>query len=270
MVYRTFGLRRAKRNIQAISLAKNKEIFERIHAFYHYLRDYISMIDKYNNREQFFDKATLLCNIIKEIFSKVLETEAVSVCIKCIKTESILNKDIEEWEVYTFACSTSTNQNRLNYNRADKHDKIIENTDLEIIVSDDSQFKDFNCFYSEDLDTYRIEFYNKYNKEFRNSNPPYKSEIISPIRIKFDNVSKVLQQNVEKKNYFHVIAFLCIDSEEKFIDSKNDFRFSTFNNSVYLANALGDSLYHFFESYLTKDIMKTFSDSDDKEKISKQ
>lgn len=48
--------------------------------------------------------------------------------------------------------------------------------------------------------------------------------------------------------------FLCIDSEETFDDEKNNYKYSQFMSSIKYACAISDSLYHFFESYLIKEI----------------
>lgn len=53
---------------------------------------------------------------------------------------------------------------------------------------------------------------------------------------------------------FMLLVFLCIDSEETFDDEKNNYKYSQFMSSIKYACAISDSLYHFFESYLIKEI----------------
>lgn len=261
LFYRVFGIRRAKRNVESIRVAKERKLFEYIHQFHHNLRDYLNFLSNEEklSRSAFIDKASLLCNQLEQIFTIALGAEErVSVCFKCIKSKSILNENNDEWELYTLARSVSTRSERLKYDRQDRiPDTIVNNTDFRVIVSDEEKYKEFNCFSCGDLDSYAEEFLLRYKTEFKNSheNPPYKSVIVVPIRIKSDSVSKIIKESINKKNYYNVIGFLCIDSEEKFIDSPKDFKFSTFNNCVQLACALGDSLYCFFESYFVNDIL---------------
>lgn len=259
--YRVFAIKRAKLNLEASYVGKNKKVFEYIQAYQHDLLDFSCFVTNQSNisAHTFKDKAALLCNRIEQILTSALGTkDRVSVCVKCFKTETILNNDVKNWEIYTFARSASTQATRLDYDRKDREpDKIADNTDFEVIVSDDARFKSFNYFYCGDLDTYPEIFRQKYTKEFKNShsNPPYKSTIIVPIRMISDNISPILQKQVCASKYYHVIGFLCIDSEEKFIKAEGDYRYSTFKNSVSMVRAIGDSLYPFFENYLTKELL---------------
>ena len=262
LFYRVFAIKRAKLNLEASYVGKNKKVFDYIQAYQHDLLDFSSFVNNQNNINvhTFKDKAALLCNRIEQILTSALGTkDRVSVCVKCLKTETILNNDVDNWEIYTFARSSSTQATRLEYDRKDREpDKIAGNTDFEVIVSDDERFKSFNCFYCGDLDTYPEIFRKKYTKEFKksHSNPPYKSTIIVPIRMISDNISPMLQKQACSSKYYHVIGFLCIDSEEKFIKTPGDYRYSTFKNSVSVVRAIGDSLYPFFESYLTKELSR--------------
>ena len=217
------------------------------------------MLRKNNNPSivTFRDKAALLCNRIEQIFTAALSTtEPVSVCIKFIKTDSILDADIMDAEVYTFARSSSTQSSRLLLDmKNNPPDKIIENSDFEMIVSDERLFRNIEFFACENLDAYPDAYMKEYKKAFTNShqNPPYKSTIVVPIRTNIENVSERLKHQSKSTNCYHIVGFLCIDSEEIFVASE-DHRFTRFKNTVELAQSIADSLYPFLEEYLIKSL----------------
>lgn len=255
LIYRVFAVRRAKRNIEKTHLAIRKETGELFHSFFHDLRDCNSFLDKNKDVEErvFKYKASLLCNQIEKIFNRLLDIKT-AVCIKIIKTDTILNKSIDEWEVKTFVRSSSTSDERYKYDR--KSDKIIDNTDFEIILRDIGDFKQQDYFFAENIDRFREVFETKSGEKFRNSHEdfPYKSAIVVPIRIKVSDMHPDLKKICNDDDFFHVVGFLCIDSEETFDDEKNNYKYSQFMSSLKYACAISDSLYHFFESYLIKEI----------------
>lgn len=264
LFFRIAGIKKAKRNLSRNAVATNKKIYKYIHSFYHNLRNYLNVIqqdDAFSSRH-FSDKAALLCNHMEKVFTIALDVkEPVSVCIKRIKTSSILNGNIKDWELCTFARSTSTQRERFEYDRNDRDpDKITDNSDFEMIVSNDKQFRNVNCFYTGDLEAYAVEYEKKYGVKFNNSHfqPPYKSTIIVPIRIDSDYMSTTLKAKIGDSRYYHIVGFLCIDSEEKFL-KEDEIRYERFKNCVELAFSMGDALYTFLEDYLVKDIIGTIS-----------
>lgn len=260
LILRAFSIKKARYNIEATYEARSKRVYTHLKSYQNDLVDFARMIDHKSSIEEhtFKDKAALLCNRIEQIMTAALMTkEPVSVCIKCIKTETILCDDIEKWEIYTFARSASTQPDRLEYDREDRQpDRIVDNTDFEVIVSKSKKFEDFKCFYCGDLDTYPEYFKSKYEQGFKNShsNPPYKSTIIVPIQVVRNRVAPILRKEISSTTHYHVIGFLCIDSEEKFIKSKDDQRYNIFTSCVNLVFAIGNSLYSFFEKYLIKEL----------------
>lgn len=262
LFFRIASIKKAKRNLSRSTLALNKKIYKYIHDFYHNLRNYLNAIqqDADFSSRHFSDKAALLCNHMEKVFTTSLDAkDPVSVCIKRIKTSSILNDRVSDWELSTFARSTSTQRERYEYDRNDRDpDKIIDNTDFEMIVSNDKLFRNFDCFYTGDLETYAVEYEKKYGVPFKNSHfqPPYKSTIIVPIRIDTDYMSSALKGKIGKARYYHIVGFLCIDSEEKFLE-EDEIRYERFKNCVELAFSMGDALYTFLEDYLVKDIIGT-------------
>ena len=255
LMYRVFAVRRAKRNIEKTHLAIRKETGELFHRFFHDLRDCNSFLDKNRdvNQEVFKDKATLLCNQIEKIFNRMLDAKT-AVCIKLFRTDTILDKDIDEWEIQTFVRSSSTSDERYQYDR--KSDKIIENTDFEIILRDVGKAKQKDFFYAVNIKKYIDYFEKESGEKFRNSheNYQYNSAIVVPIRIKASNMHPELKKLCTDKDYFHVVGFLCIDTEETFDDVKHNYKYSQFMSSLKYACAISDSMYHFFESYLIKEI----------------
>lgn len=251
LLYRVFAVRRAKKNIIKTQLAIQKETGEFIHRFFHDLRDCNSFLDKNTNvdESQFKDKAKLLCNQIEKIFSRLLDAK-ISVCIKTIKTDTILNNSIDDWEVITFVRSISTADERYKYDR--KPDKIVDNTDFEIILRDVGKYKQQDYFVAENIDKFRKDFESNARAIFLNSHEevPYKSAIVVPIRIKVSDMHPNLKKLCDNGEFFHVVGFLCIDSEETFDDKRNNLKYIQFVSSIKYACAISDSLYHFFESYL--------------------
>lgn len=262
LIYRAVNLKKTKANIEATHIAKNKLQYEKMHSFQHDLRNYTNYLDKNNNIsfDNFRDKARVLCDIMEPIFSSVLQTqEKVSVCLKYIETDTFMNKDYKNWEICTLARSQSTQRVRLAYDDKNrKADLIADNTDFEVIVSCDSKFQNFNRFACGDLDSYASEFQHDYMQEFKNSheNPPYKSTIVIPIRIASEYLATILENANMENQFYHVLGFLCIDSEEKFLQNTNDYRYNRFKNCEELACSFADSLYDFFESYFMQEIIK--------------
>lgn len=252
---RWLSIKRAKRNIQRSSLRNSEDISTQIHLFFHDLRDCNNYLDIHSNlsSELFRSKALNLCNRIEKFFNSVLQTNnSVNVCIKLLDTNSISDSDYRKWKTYTFVRSQSTDTNRSNHDK--EYASITENTDFEMIVSDEPEFRSINYFISENLENTKREYNEKYekdNKHFKNSNPDasYKSTIVVPIRVSADLASPRLKIDSSKYSH-HILGFLCIDSDETFDDVEKDFRFSIFMNSAKYACAFADSLYHFFESYL--------------------
>ena len=257
-IHRYFAIKKAKINIEKTQLARNKEIGKLMHKFFKYLRDYNSYL--YNNvnvkREEFYAKAQVLCDQIEKIFTKILDSE-ISVCIKLIDVECLCDNDINNWEVHTFVRSTSTAEER--YRNDVKSDRIVENTDFEIILRNVGRIKQKEYFFTGNLEKYISEFYEQSGEKFNNSHEDYKyrSTIVVPIKICCNNMCQVLKEwsnkSKDDKSY-HVLGFLCIDSEDIFEDKKSSLDFSKFISSIEYACAMGDSLYHFFESYIVNEL----------------
>ncbi len=270
IIYRAINLRKTKRNIEATNVATNKTQYENIHIFQHDLRNYTNYINKNSNMDfdNFRDKARVLCDTMQHIFSSVLQTKGnVSVCLKYIKTETILNTDYKNWEIRTLARSRSTDRSRFTYDDVGREpDLIADNTDFEVIVSDEKKFQGFNRFSCGDLDSYPDEFRKKYAHDFKNSheNPPYKSTIVIPIRISSEYLLPILEENISDRYSYHALGFLCIDSEDKFVQTPNGFEYNKFKNCEELACSFADSLYDFYEAFFIKEIINQLPSCIDK------
>lgn len=251
---RWFSINRAKRNIQQNYHDRVRNMSKLTHIFFHELRDYNNYlkITETIKDSEFHDKAVNICNSIESFFTSVLETKSKTcVCIKLLDIDSISNHDYKTWKTYTFARSASTDTRR--YNDDDKREPITENTDFEILVSNEKEFSQYNYFHSVNLEKTSKQFLQDHKRQFLNShhNATYKSTIIVPIRILTKLASPQLGLNPKTTRY-HILGFLCIDSEETFDEDGHNYRYNTFMNSIQFACAFADSLYHFFESYLLK------------------
>lgn len=258
IIFRWFSIKRIKINLQNDYMQKQFKIGELLHPFFHELRNSNNFLDTHDNvsEDTFKDKARILCNQIEKVFTKIWQTKNdVCVCIKLIDVNSISSSDYTKWKTYTFvrSSSTDTKRNLLDEER----EPIANNTDFEVIVSNDTRFKGFNCFYSENLDKTKAEFPDRYSKVFINSHPDasYKSALVLPIRIPAKYSAPELKIDISKCAY-HILGFLCIDSDETFDDEEHNFKYSIFMNSRHYGSAFADSLYHFFESYLLKQLKK--------------
>ncbi len=242
-------------NIETQFLEKEKNAGNYTHKFFHALRDWTNYLDNNETatKETFKDKAKDLCNLVDDFYSDFLDDDTINVCIKLFDLESTKELDYRKWKTYTFVRSNSSDTNREEYDK--QLVEISKNTDYEIILSDDPQFQGIYCFVSENLNKTKDNFVEKYNKEFVCYNPKhkYQSKIIVPIRIRSDYVSKKYSFSSGEFSH-HIIGFLCIDSERNYDNVLSDYRYSTFNLSVNYAKSFADSLYHFFDSYLIKEI----------------
>lgn len=255
ILVRWFSIRRAKMNIENQFLEKEKNAGKCTHKFFHALRDWINYLENNEDvtRETFKDKSKDLCNLIDDFYTDFLDDDTINVCIKLFDFESTKEPDYRKWKTYTFIRSNSADTNREEYDK--QLVEISKNTDYEIILSNEPQFQGIYCFVSENLKKTKETFVDKYNKDFvcYNPNHKYQSKIIVPIRIRSEYVSRKysIPSNVFSH---HIIGFLCIDSEMTYDNVLTDYRYSTFNLSVNYAKAFADSLYHFLDSCLIREI----------------
>jgi len=243
-----------------IGCEKNlQSIFISLHKIFHSVRDCTSQIKRKKVDKEFLEASSKnICDAISELFQTIFNEQA-AVCIKLTNTNSISNKDIDQWKLETIARSNSTNPDRSAYDSKDCY--VKDNSDFYIIVSD--SYKD-NLFASQNLQNINDTFREVYHMEYRNSRTLengtdyleyYHSTIVVPIRIKRCNVSKILA--MPEGIDYHILGFLCIDSMSEFDKNKTEL----FNSGIEIAKSLADSLYHLYESYLIREIEEKSANS---------
>lgn len=219
-----------------------RECFEELHKYFHDFRDYLcSALFKSGNGEFIEPVMKNICGGIEAIFKTIWKNEKISVCIKKIVVEDNMNCDFHTWRVETIARSFSTKQSR---NKNNKRPVLItENSDFLVIVSPDYEDTVFSCM---DMTKVKQQFLNIYKIEYRNSTPDflkyYKSTIVVPIRIQVDKMNPEFIKPWMKSIDYHLIGFLCIDTEGIFSGSETQF-----DTGIEVAKALADSLYKLFE-----------------------
>lgn len=167
-----------------------------------------------------------------------------SVCIKRIKTETILDADVHEWDIITFGRSILTRKKRS----ANDHEscKVKDNTDFDMILTGEAEY-----FASPNLNI-TVQKYKDQNKIFKNSHEGflncYQSTIVVPIRINMARISSQLLPYIkytEDQHVYHVLGFLCVDSMVTYSEDSVAF-FSAVEQTI----AFADALYPILESFL--------------------
>ena len=191
-----------------------------------------------------FEKVIVTCcTSLNSYFDHYLGNKN-SVCIKRIKTETILNEDVHEWDIVTFGRSLSTKRHRSSKDY--KSCKVKENTDFELILTGAEDY-----FASPNLNV-TVQKYRDNNLLFRNSRKNflehYQSAIVVPIRINMEKIDPSLKQHMnysDEQHIFHVLGFLCIDSMQTYDENS-----IPFTSAVEQAIAFADAIYPLLEAYL--------------------
>lgn len=258
-----FSTRRAQKRIVKKYFTKGKVIGESLHRFHHKLRDYISMAseEKDNDNRTWNRLGELLCNSIYDIYENIfsdylIDDQKISVCIKTIKANSILDTDYMKWKMETFARSPATGPERTTNDETEI--LVSRNSDFQVIISD--KYRN-NYIAFADMTNIKKTFLNEYKIEYDNSREDfynyYQSCIIMPIEIDGSNASEEIKEilpNIKKRKL--LLGFLCIDSMKVF---NNDEEIEAFEMGTSIAKALADSLYPFFEQILLHKIHNNFS-----------
>lgn len=183
------------------------------------------------------------CTTLNAYFDSYLGS-GNSVCIKRIKTESILSEDVHEWDIVTFGRSILTMKKRSTNDH--QSCKVKDNTDFEMILTGEADY-----FASPNLNI-TDQKYKAKNKIFKNSHEDflnyYQSTIVVPIRINMARVSGKLLPHMkyaEDQHIYHVLGFLCVDSMETYSEDS-----VVFAGAVEQTIAFADALYPLIESFL--------------------
>lgn len=215
---------------------------EELHKCLHQIKDYVCYEEDIASNKTFCSVCQNICNDIEKVFSELWDDKNVSVCMKRITTNT-KNKSIEEWNIKTVARSSNSKQARKDLDN--NNYRIMDNKDFYVIAS--PKFKD-SVFASPNMEKICEDFKNQYQIEYSNSTlnylDYYKSTIVVPIRISFENANKFIKEKYKNQEItYNIIGFLCIDSLEKY-DNNTD----KFLVGINVARALADSLYKLFEN----------------------
>lgn len=251
-----FRINRAENRIRIEVYKSEIKLGNKIHKFYHKLRDYStnSNMNNYSNINELKKSCDILCasisEIMEQVFKRVLEDNTISTCVKIVNSDSLLDSSYENWMIETFGRSPSTNPERTSHDN--EKVSLKDNTDFLAIVMNKDKFM---CFY--DMSDIYETFRNNYDLEYRNSRGKdfikyYKSCIIVPIEIDGNQVSDEIKNSIPGiKNKKLILGFLCIDSMKVF---NTEEELSHFKIAIEMAKALGDSLYIFLEKVLITQI----------------
>lgn len=254
IVRKIFDVNTARQELEQSNFNSNGRIADAMHNYYHNLRDYTSSV--YSTEELTIKDVKESCKnicgyiaeIYKSIFGSILGDNNISVCIKLIKTESMFDEDYMTWEMETIARNTATVQGRLKDD--DKTVKIADNTDFQIIISDEYNddlfsFADMRNIKDDFLQTYKLEYKNSRGNDFIKY---YRSTIVVPVKIDCTHISKKFATRLKKKDEkSFILGFLCIDSMKVF---ETLYEKNLFSLGVSYSKSIADSLYLFFEKVL--------------------
>lgn len=253
-----FDTNKAKNILECSYIDKHQTNASDLHKFYHNLRIYSSHM-YYLNKESINDKSHYLCDYISLFFETNMKdyigNNSISVCIKLVEAESLMDSNYKNWRMQTIARSTSTGQNRFNEDK--KIINICDNTDYQIILSE--QYDD-EYFASPNMSEIEQEFLNEYKLEYKNSRHDFKKHYMSTIvmPIKMDGRYITYTGNHTKqfgkiRDKCLILGFLCIDSKAVF---KSESQRKAFMNMIEYAKTFADSLYMYYEKVLLLSVNK--------------
>lgn len=266
-----FNTSYAKMQLECEYFRRHRNVAADLHKFFHNLTNITSSINTLNilKYEDIVDKYQNLCNFLAEFYNSLfweyLGDNKISVCIKLIQTEMIFDENYMRWSMETIARSASTDQKRSNID--DKPVKISENTDFQVILSDQYQDElfaicDMRNIEDDFLTTYSMKYKNSRGDDFLNY---YQSTIVLPIKTDYKYVAEELRvKNGQGKGSF-VLGFLCIDSMKAFETEEEK---KIFSIGVEYTKSFADALYPLFEKILIscKNNAKIETDTQDIEK----
>lgn len=225
---------------------------ENFHKMLHSIRDlYFDLLHEYKKGDlttSVLNKycKTELSNILEnlcEVFESFTgRTVSASIKLVCYnRTDENEDVNSEDVQLITFCRSTKSPSHRGDYERNQQKPILLsDNTDFLEIISTKNR-KDY--FYKSNL----LEYSEKKRADgssYKNSNEnwsgQYKSTIVVPIRIDF----KKLYHLRDSKSPFHIIGFLCVDSEytDAFTEAQEIY-------NVDLAKSYADIIYIILSKY---------------------
>lgn len=171
------------------------------------------------------------------------------ICIKMLDVTSLMNEDLNNWQIITMARSSSTNSKRVKND--DQPVPISKNSDFKTILKGEDSFYS-NQFVVPSLPVL-IDQWKVVGKEYENSTKnyleKYKSTIVIPIKTQTEFVSDVIKNELQLKNnsHYHIIGFLCWDSNNTYLSEYDNERFEKLAE---LLESFASNLYPLLENYL--------------------
>lgn len=230
-----------------------KECAYRYGAFTRELKNDISQMILQDSTRKFNTQefAKRCCNNIASYYEQLLGRKA-SVCIKTLLTKPLSSDSPDDWEIITYARSTSSYRERFNKDSVPV--KISDNSDFYNIICNNSYnpaSTNSLCFATVDLEKTVTDMAKKDHK-YRNSTANYldfyRSVMVVPINTECQYMNeKLAGVHKSPKATHHVIGFLCVDFEQPFT---NDVEIANFMLGVQILFSFADMLYYFLEQHI--------------------
>lgn len=200
--------------------------------------------------QQYKNNCKSICQKIRTTLTTIYG-QNINVCIKMIVTDSVMDQEYTDWKTQTLArdCDKYSERTKLD----NVHQAVCDNTSfLELLdpKRGDVAFSSANI-----KDTVRK--YKEASIEYRNPNKEYAkfytSTIVCPIACETEDVSPTIvacaeqMGNIDTK--YHVVGFLCIDSEHDFSDEM-----TPFVALMYDCRSISTALYAMFENRIINEI----------------
>lgn len=247
IVCRYFSTKRISKNINTIYNWKLENNLNHVHLCSQKILECMLEIDeKEPPQEALFKYMCIsICDLVGEAIATVF-SKNVCVCIKEISANTLMSEDIDAWKTKT----TARNSKALHRQAFDREPQLIsENTSFYEIIKSSC-----DAWAARDL-AQIIKDYEGMNKQYKNPNPKYaemyNSTIVVPISTKTSLVSRVITMiaPVGPNPAYHYFGFLCIDSEDSFLDAD-----PAFNEILLFVKSVAQLLYPFFEKKLIAEI----------------
>lgn len=186
--------------------------------------------------------------LLNEIYGK-----SINVCIKMIDTDSIMDTKYKEWKTKTLARACDKKRER---EVLDEQKQVVSNNTSFLNILDPEKN---DLFFASPNIRETIRKLKDVGIEYRNPNENfedyYTSTIVTPISMKTSLVSPTITDYAKMMNndssQYHIIGFLCIDSEYDFTNEKGEFLSLTYD-----CMTLSTLLYSMFENRIINQLEK--------------
>ena len=249
VISRYFSSKKYKSNLKEDYNNKEQKIFDYSHQISTQIVECALKVKNQKVRDDahFQTMIKSLCSNIRYLLNSMVNIE-LNVCIKKIKTDSLMDSNYIDWKTITVARCCDFDNER---SKADTVPQaIIDNTSFKMILTNNSPY-----WASPDLKNTK-ESFKKNCDTYKNPDPNYEdyynSTIVVPICIKASDVSKKVRKLAENhaNDQHHYLGFLCVDSKQTFNENSMDFK-----NLIKLIQIFGSSMYPIFENRLINELI---------------